>query len=124
MTEIWKDIPGFEGRYQASTLGNIKSLDRYVKHNYGGLKFTKGKILKPIKSNGYLNVWIEGKPRSIHRLVAFTFLEDDTKKYEQVEHLNHNKHDNNIDNLMWSNARANILRNVRDGRWNNQWTKL
>ena len=121
--EDWKDIIGYEGRYQASNLGNIRSLDRYVNHNYGGKRLVKGRVLKPIKqNNGYLSVWIEGKTKSIHRLVAFAFLEDKTKKYELVEHLNHDKEDNNINNLMWSNHYLNNRRSVEDGRWNNQHT--
>ena len=85
MSEIWRDIPGFEGQYQASNLGNIRGLDRYVRHNYGGLKFVPGKVLKPIKvNNGYLNVWIAGKSRTIHRLVALTFLKDNTNEYKKI----------------------------------------
>jgi hypothetical protein len=123
MIEEWKDIPGYEGRYQASTLGSIRGLDRYVRHNYGGLKMCKGKELKPMKqNNGYLSVWIEGKTKSIHRLVAQTFLIDETNQYKVVEHINHNRHDNRVDNLLWSNQTNNMRRMVSDGRWNNQYT--
>lgn len=134
--EIWKDIPGYVGKYQASCLGAIRSIDRYIKtparNNLGqwksgeseGFKFIKGVILKPIKqNNGYLMVWICGKYRSIHRLVDMTFLEDKTNKYILVEHLNHNKEDNRIQNLLWSDYKKNNIRNVLDGKWNNQWTK-
>lgn len=121
--EQWRDIKGYQGRYQVSSLGRVKSLERYVRHNYGGLKKVNEKILKPIKkNNGYVSVWMEGKSINIHRLVAYAFLEDATGKYEVVEHLNHNKEDNTIDNLMWSNQFENMKRNVRDGRWNNQYT--
>ena len=45
--EVWKDIPGFEGLYQASNQGRIRSLDREVRHNYGGTAVKKGKIITP-----------------------------------------------------------------------------
>jgi hypothetical protein len=122
--EQWKDIINYEGRYQVSSIGRIKSLDRYVRHNYGGLKKVNGRILKPMKgNNGYVYVWLEGKRLTIHRLVAKAFLKDETGKYEVVEHINHDKTNNSIENLMWSTQSNNIKRNVIDGRWNNQYTK-
>lgn len=60
--EIWKDIPGYKGKYQASNLGRIKSLTRYIRHSKGGKQFHKGRILKQSKNcYGYysknLKVW-------------------------------------------------------------------
>ena len=50
--EIWKDIPGYEGLYQVSNLGRIKSIDRYVTYNNGREIFTKGKMLSLTISKG------------------------------------------------------------------------
>lgn len=52
--EYWKDIPGYENLYQASNLGRIRSLDRVVRHNYGGTAIKKGRILKPHISSSYI----------------------------------------------------------------------
>lgn len=94
MEEIWKDIKGYEGLYQVSNLGRVKSL------NY--MKTGKEKILKPVSTpDGYLKVNLySGKccTKRIHRLVAEAFIE--IPKLE-VNHLNGNKEDNTIENLEW-----------------------
>jgi hypothetical protein len=58
--EVWKDIPGYEGYYQVSNLGNVKSLDRYISYkNTNKLQFKKGVFLKAaISKSGYKNVCI------------------------------------------------------------------
>ena len=78
MKEIWKDIQGYEGRYQVSNLGRVRSLDRY---SWNGYKYwlQKGKILKPFQQkSGYVNVDLSnGHSKShkyrVHRLVAQAF---------------------------------------------------
>jgi len=90
MDEIWKDIKGYEGLYQVSNLGNIKSL-----------RFNKEKILKGgLSGTGYLtvNLFNYGKPKShtIHRLVANNFLSDEK---EQVNHIDGDKTNNRLTNL-------------------------
>ena len=142
MNEIWKPVRGYEGKYEVSNIGNVRSLDRYIENRYNIFngrfankkqiengdfkvrkKFVKGRLLKPTKSNrGYLFVYIDGKNRTVHRLVADAFLSKGD--LDLVEHLNHNKSDNRVDNLMWSDQSANVRRSVRDGIWNNQWTKI
>lgn len=94
--EIWKDVNVYEGAYQISNLGNIKSLPR---------KNTKGKILKPAKNNrGYLRVGLcyKGKVRydSVHRLVAETFIPN-PKKLPEVNHIDGDKLNNKVENLEW-----------------------
>ena len=78
MEEIWKDIKGFEGFYQVSNKGNVKSTDRIVKGK-NGYRIIHGKVLKPMMNNaGYLQVYLSknGVQRwyKIHRLVAETYL--------------------------------------------------
>lgn len=110
MTEIWKDIPGFEGYYQASTLGQIRSIDRTVKCK-NGIRGYKGKLLTLCDSGkGYLNVILSkgGKhftPR-VNRIVAATFL-DNPNNYSQVNHKDENKKNNRVDNLEWCDAKYN-----------------
>ena len=113
MEELWKDIPGFEGYYQASNLGRVKSLDRYVNSRYPGSKMLKkGKILSPKVSNkGYLEttLMIEGKCfyKRIHQLIALTFLPN-PNNYLQINHINEVKTDNRVENLEWCTAQQNI----------------
>lgn len=95
MIEIWKDIEGYEGLYQISNLGNVKSLN----YNHTGLE----KRLKPQKSNkGYLRIELckNGKKKkfSIHELVADTFIEN-PNNLPCVNHKDENKINNNVENL-------------------------
>lgn len=92
--EIFKDIKGYEGLYQVSNMGNVKSLNK-----------RKGRILKPQKdSDGYLqvNLYKQGKLKhhKIHRLVAQAFI-DNPNNYEEVNHRDEDKTNNNVTNLEW-----------------------
>ena len=108
MNEIWKDVPGLTGRYQASTLGRIKSLSRKV-NTWNGYKTIPECILKPgIGPGGYAHVRIDGKCVSVHRLVAKTFLPPPGDNETQVNHIDENKTNNRVDNLMWCTPKQNI----------------
>lgn len=103
--EQWKDIKGFEGIYQVSTFGRIKSLKRICRANTCGKREVYEKILSACKSkNGYLTVVLcnKGKKRSlaVHRIVAKTFIKNlDNKK--EVNHKDENKLNNFVSNLEW-----------------------
>lgn len=112
MSEIWKDIPGFEGLYQVSDLGRVKSLPKQI-WNGKGYYISKEKILRPnTLAKGYFQVELKrNKQRcslQVHRLVAMAFIENpDPEDLIQVNHLNGNKQDNRVENLEWSNNRLN-----------------
>lgn len=119
--EIWKNIPGWEGYYQASNIGRIRSLDRIV-YSKEGRKFTfKGKILKPRRNKRgyfYLGLHKGGKIKSctVHRLIALTFIPNPLN-YPQVHHRDDNQVDNNVNNLKWGTISQNSHDAIKNGRW-------
>lgn len=117
MIEIWKDVPGYEGYYQASNLGRVKSIERVVKHNYGGPKKIKERILKGnVNRHGYLRVNLSRKGLrksfSIHRIVAMTFIGESDLV---VNHIDGVKTNNNINNLEYVTSQENTAHAVRTG---------
>lgn len=113
MNEQWKDIPGYEGSYQASTTGKIKSLPKKIFLAWGGHYYSKEKILSPAISRGYEKVLLYTKGvrvyMSIHRLVALTFIEKPNHLFDVVNHKNGNKRDNRIENLEWTSQSGNVI---------------
>lgn len=112
MDEIWKDIKGYEGLYQVSNLGNVKSLARVVPHKITGSRTIPEKILKPNSDDvGYLYVSLskDGKKKNpkIHRLVAEAFIPN-PKNLPQVNHIDENKLNNRVTNLEWSTSLDNL----------------
>ena len=105
--EVWKDIKGYEGLYQVSNLGRIKSLVGWNGKEY----VLREKILKPvIHKNKYASVTLHKDKkqigREIHRIVAETFLEN-PNNYPHVMHLDENKYNNKLENLKWGTAKEN-----------------
>jgi len=112
MKEIWKDIEGFEGLYQVSNLGKIRSLDKWVNNKYGTKTFKKGRVLKNslIKSTGYYRVSLSKDnsfiSKSVHQIVAKAFLKN-PNNYTQINHKDENKSNNSADNLEWCDCNYN-----------------
>ena len=103
--ERWKDIDGYDGMYQVSSLGRVMSL-----------KFGKTRVLRPGKNtNGYLfvNLWKDGKQKHcrVHRLVAQAFIPNDDSSKSQINHRNEDKTENSVSNLEWCTASYNLSYN-------------
>ena len=118
MKEIWKDIEGYEGLYQISSLGKVKSLPK-ITFNAKGQYKTKERILKYGKNQyGYfqISLWKDGKRKNkpIHKLIATMFIPN-PKKYKIINHIDGNKQNNNIQNLEWCTQKHNVKEAYRLG---------
>lgn len=105
--EKWKDIAGFEGLYQISNLGRVKSLRKNI-------ILKPGIVAKRNNKQGYEIVHIKYKQYYVHRLVAEAFIPN-TKKLPQVNHIDGNKLNNSIENLEWVTAKENIKHAYKTG---------
>lgn len=127
MTEEWKDIPGYEGKYQASTQGRIRSLDRRVRvvaHGTEATRLMKGRVLRPGEycKSGHVSVVLghgaNGSP--VHSLVALTFLGPKPEGTE-VCHNDGNPKNNAVINLRYDTRSENNKDVLRQGE---RWRKL
>lgn len=128
--EIWKDIEGYEGIYQISNQGRVKSI------GYG-----KERIMKPVLCRGYLHVglWKNGSQKwyFIHRIVCQTFIPN-TDNLTQVNHKDEDKTNNKVENLEWCDSKYNnnygtkiqravektsktVLQYTKDGEFVREW---
>lgn len=110
--EIWKDIPDYEGYYQVSNMGRVKSLLRIIQKSNNRIMTFQPKILSLNKhyKNGYFSVHLrifdKVERKSVHRLVGLLFL-DAVKDKLEINHIDSNKSNNRYDNLEWVNRREN-----------------
>ena len=116
MREEYRDIKGWEGLYQVSNLGNVKSLERTIRNGRGYYKIPERILKAGTNKQGYLQVHLyrEGKRKScrIHRLVADAFLEN-PNNLPEVNHKDEDKENNKAENLEWCSHSYNSSYNDR-----------
>ena len=124
--EIWKDVKGYEGIYQVSNKGKVKSLDRKIVSSDGKTHNYKGKILKPFLRKGYYSVNLRysgtRKVCDVHRIMANSFIGCG----KVVNHKDGNKLNNNLENIELVTQSENVRHYLRLGlkkNFNNQYTK-
>lgn len=109
--EIWKPIEGYEGLYEISTWGRVKSLERNVMTAVGTLYKRPERILKPSLSRGYPVVTLSHdmvqKTFLVHRLVAMAFIPN-PHGYPMINHKDEDKTNNYVENLEWCDAKYNV----------------
>lgn len=117
--EEWRPIKGYEGFYEVSSHGRVRSLDRVVDRCNWCPQNRQGKILKGTENrDGYIKVRLyknsTGKVFSVHRLVAQAFLPN-LKKLSTINHQDGNKQNNRVDNLEWASYKENNNHAIRTG---------
>ena len=114
--EIWKPIPQYEGYYEVSNLGNIKSVEKVVEFNHWitnkrHKKVNKEKILKQNNVKGYMCITLyknnTGRTYRVNRLVALSFLGNSDL---QVDHIDNDRTNNNLNNMQYLSARENLIK--------------
>jgi len=111
--EEWRDITGYEGYYQVSSKGNVRSLDRTLINSVGVESSVKGKeIYQTLVGAGYLKVKLykENKRlnKYVHQLVATAFIPN-PNNYSEINHIDYNKENNCVENLEWCTHIENII---------------
>lgn len=115
MEEIWKDVVGYEGLYQVSNLGRVRSVDRTIEDKFGRIKrkrLFKGKLLRlNLCKNGYIIavLWRNQRTKScyVHRLVAMAFIPNHENKPE-IDHIDGDRSNNRSNNLRWCTRKENL----------------
>ncbi len=120
--EIWKDAKGFEGYYEVSNYGLVRRKKTATFYKDGRVAFFSETILKATPNKkGYLRVYLSKKSKkhtkSIHRIVAETFIDNPENK-KTVNHLNCNKLDNRVENLQWASNLENMQHAFKKGCFN------
>ena len=134
MIEEWRSVVGYEGLYEVSNTGQIRSFDRYVKYSNGQIHLHKGRILSPGKNTkGYLSVVLNcsGKRKTItvHILVAEAFIPN-PDNLPEINHKNEDKINNRVENLEWCDRKYNLnygtarIRSRNTNIKNGYWTGL
>ena len=117
----WKPIKGYEGKYEVSDTGDVRSVDRVRAANLNHVTETKikGKTLKQnIKRNGYktVDLCVDSKPKTtlVHRIVAETFIPN-PNNYRFVNHKDSNRENNAVGNLEWVTSSENRMHGIKSG---------
>lgn len=118
--EEWRPVVGFEGLYEVSNLGNVRSLDRTIVRSDGVVQSRSGRLLIPFKNNdGYLESKLScggvSRRYGIHRLVAMAFIPN-PDGLEEVNHLDAVRDNNIVDNLEWCSHGDNVRYAISQGR--------
>ena len=111
--EEWRDIKGYEGRYQVSNLGRVRSL----RDNHGNYREKIRATILNKEGYNYISLYKEGKIKMclVHRLVAEAFI-DNPNNYKEVNHKDENKQNNSVSNLEWCTAEYNCNYGTRNKR--------
>lgn len=127
MEEIWKDIPGYEGKYQVSNMGRVKSLSRIIqgRNQFGSFEWRSPELyLCPGRADkyGHLSVVLNNprKSRLVHQLVTLAFVGEPPEGM-CVLHSNGNASDNRLSNLRYDTQSENVLDVYRQRK---AWKKL
>lgn len=120
MPEVWRPIVGWEGLYEVSNCGRVRSLDRWVRCKLNSRQFREGKIRVPIiDKDGYEKVTMSGggkfKIMPIHRLVAIAFIPN-PENLPEINHKDLDKRNNRDENLEWYDNKRNIHHAISKGR--------
>ena len=114
--EIWKDITGYEGLYQVSNMGRVRSTNRTITLANGRERTLPSKVLRPGEQKGYLHVCLSSRGVEtsylVHRLVAASFLGPIPNGME-VDHINEDHKDNRVSNLQFLSRTENASRSTR-----------
>lgn len=118
--EIWKSVNGYDGIYEASSFGRVRSLDRIPNYSDNRKRIHKGKIINPaIKDNGYYSISLfkdgKGKTFNLHKLIALVHC-DNPNNYKYVLHINSNRLDCRAENLKWGTQSENLFQSYQEGR--------
>lgn len=117
--EIWKSITGYEGKYEVSNLGRVKSLSRIIKQKNGRQRRSKERILVPARMGNYHGVVLCNdngmKKHYIHRLVCTAFMGEPTGDRNVTNHKDGDKFNNNASNLEWVTYSENLNHAYRNG---------
>ena len=122
VSEIWKPVLDYEGIYEVSNMGNVRSITRrYIPIGKHNSRLHKGRQHKPAYRDGYLRVALtdvhgKRKNQSVHRLVMLTFFGRPKGDRNIVDHINEKRDDNRLINLRWVTLSENSLASVANRR--------
>ena len=122
--EIWKDIEGYEGKYQVSNCGRVKSLGRYIEKKGQSPAYLQERILSTRMLNGYKMVHLcsnnKEKTFSVHRLIAIAFIHN-PNNFPHIDHINTIRTDNRVENLRWVNRSMNMMNEITHKKRSEYW---